>query len=166
MSPILTARADSVPLPALVTPEGATTIGKTLFVQMMDFMPWKTFHRIVARYRGDHRAQTLSCAEQYRCMAFAQLTYRESLRDIEACLSAQVAKPYHMGFRQPVSRSALPVMDRAYHDFDRLHALHCAGNFVVTRAKSNMDARRLYWQACDPSTGVICCQGIALNGFS
>lgn len=67
-------------------------IGKTLFAQMMDFLPWKTFHRIVARYRGDHRVQTLRCAEQFRCMAFAQFPYRESLRDIEACLLAQTAK--------------------------------------------------------------------------
>lgn len=225
-------------------------IGKTLFAQIMDFLPWKTFHRIVARYRGDHRVRRLSCAEQYRCMAFAQLTYRESLRDIEACLSAQAAKLYHMGFRQPVSRSTLAdaneardwriyadfaqvliaqarklyredgfgvelsntiyaldattidlclsvfpwapfrstkaavklhtlldlrgaiptfihisdgklhdvnvldilipepgafyVMDRGYLDFERLHVLHCAGSFFVTRAKSNMDARRVY----------------------
>jgi hypothetical protein len=82
-------------------------VGKTLFAQVMDFLPWTTFHRIVSRYRGDHRVRTLSCAEQFRSMAFAQLTYRESLRDIEACLSAQVAKLYHMGFRQPVSRSTL-----------------------------------------------------------
>jgi hypothetical protein len=82
-------------------------VGQTLFAQVMDFLPWKTFHRIVARYGGDHRVRTLTCAEQFRCMAFAQLTYRESLRDIEACLSAQAAKLYHMGFREPVSRSTL-----------------------------------------------------------
>ena len=57
--------------------------GKTLFAQLMDFLPWTTFTRIVDRYGGDHRVRTLSCAEQYRSMAFAQLTYRESLRDIE-----------------------------------------------------------------------------------
>ena len=61
--------------------------GKTLFAQLMDFLPWTTFTRIVDRYGGDHRVRTLSCAEQYRSMAFAQLTYRESLRDIETCLS-------------------------------------------------------------------------------
>ena len=60
--------------------------GKTLFAQLMDFLPWTTFTRIVDRYGGDHRVRTLSCAEQYRSMAFAQLTYRESLRDIETCL--------------------------------------------------------------------------------
>src|SRR5258707_14759718 len=82
-------------------------VGRTLFAQVMDFLPWTTFQRIVASYRGDHRVRTLSCAEPFRCMAFAQITYRESLRDIEACLSAQVAKLYHMGFRKPVSRSTL-----------------------------------------------------------
>ena len=246
-------------------------IGKTLFAQVMDFLPWKTFHRIVTRYHGNHRVRTLSCAEQFRCMAFAQLTYRESLRDIEVCLSAQAAKLYHMGFRQPVSRSTLAdanerrdwriyadfaqrlitqarklyaadsfgvdlsntvyaldattidlclsmfpwapfrstkaaiklhtlldlrgaipsfihisdgklhdvnvldllvpeagafyVMDRAYLDFERLHALAQMGAFFVTRTKSNMDARRLYSAPTDRSTGLICDQTIALNGF-
>ena len=64
-------------------------LGKTLFAQIMDFLPWKTFHRIVDRYSGDYRTRSLSCAEQFRVMAFAQLTYRESLRDIEACLAAK-----------------------------------------------------------------------------
>jgi len=82
-------------------------IGKALFAQVMDFLPWSTFTRIVARYGGDRRVRTLTCAEQYRAMAFAQLTYRESLRDIETCLSAQSAKLYHMGFREPVRRSTL-----------------------------------------------------------
>jgi hypothetical protein len=72
--------------------------GKTVFSQLMDCLPWSTFTRLVARYRGDFSVQTLPCAEQYRAMAFAQLTYRESLRDIEACLSAQPGKLYHMGF--------------------------------------------------------------------
>src|ERR1043165_677863 len=81
--------------------------GKTLFAQVMDFLPWTTFQCIVALYGGDHRVRTLRCTEQFRSMAFAQLTYRESLRDIEACLSAQTAKLYSMGFGQPVSRSTL-----------------------------------------------------------
>ena len=81
--------------------------GKTLFAQVMDFLPWTTFQRIVTLYGGDHRVRTLRCTEQFRCMAFAQLTYRESLRDIEACLSAQTAKLYSMGFGQAVSRSTL-----------------------------------------------------------
>lgn len=246
-------------------------VGKTLFAQLMDFLPWTTFNRIVTRYRGNHRVRTLSCAEQFRCMAFAQITYRESLRDIEACLTAQSAKLYHMGFRKPVSRSTLAdanerrdwriyadfaqrlitrarklyatesfseelsntvyaldattidlclsvfpwtpfratkaaiklhtlldlrgaipsfihisdgkmhdvnvldlllpeagafyVMDRAYVDFERLYTLSQTGAFFVTRAKSNLDARRLYSAPVDRNTGLICDQTIALNGF-
>jgi len=81
--------------------------GKLLFSQLMDFLPWTSFARSVARYGGDRRVRSLSCSEQFRAMAFAQLTYRESLRDIEACLSAQPAKLYAMGFRSPVRRSTL-----------------------------------------------------------
>ena len=81
--------------------------GKTLFAQLMDFLPWTTFARIVERYSGDRYVKSLRCAEHFRVMAFAQLTYRESLRDIEACLSAQASKLYHnhMGFREPIRRS-------------------------------------------------------------
>jgi len=81
--------------------------GKTLFAQLMDFLPWSTFDRIVARHNGNHAVRKLPCAAQYQIMAFAQLTYRESLRDIEACLSAQTAKLYHMGLREPIRRSTL-----------------------------------------------------------
>ena len=246
-------------------------VGKPLFAQIMDFLPWKTFHRIVSRHGGDHRVRTLSCAEHFRILAFAQLTYRESLRDIEACLSAQAAKLYHMGIRSAVSRSTLAdanegrdwriyaefahrliaqaralyasedlgldlantvyaldsttidlclsvfpwahfrttkaavkmhtlldlrgsipsfihvsdgkmhdvraldllipepgaiyVMDRAYVDFVRLHRLHLAGAFFVTRAKSNLDAHRIYSTKTDRSQGIICDQTIALDGF-
>lgn len=94
--------------------------GKTLFAQLMDFLPWKTFHRIVARHDGDRRVRTLTCAEQFRALAFAQLTYRESLRDIEVCLSAQRSKLYHMGFRQPIRRSTLADANEA-RDW-RIHA--------------------------------------------
>jgi hypothetical protein len=72
-----------------------------------DFLPWKTFHRIVDRYDGNYRIRTLPCAEHFRILAFAQLTCRESLRDIEACLAAQAAKLYHMGIRSPVRRATL-----------------------------------------------------------
>ena len=245
--------------------------GKTLFAQLMDFLPWSTFARYVKRYGGDRGIRTLPCAEQFRVMAFAQLTYRESLRDIEACLTAQAGKLYHMGLREPVRRSTLAdanesrdwrihadfaqrlieqarklyagddlslelsntvyaldsttidlclsvfpwahfrstkaavkmhtlldlrgsipsfihvsdgklhdvhaldllipepgaiyVMDRAYLDFARLHVLHLAGSFFVTRAKSNMDARRVYSAATDRAIGIICDQTIALDGF-
>ena len=244
--------------------------GKTLFAQLMDFLPWTTFARIVARYDGDVRVRTLCCAEQYRAMAFAQLTYRESLRDIEVCLSAQASKLYHMGFRQPVRRStladanerrdwriyaefaqrliaqarklyagdsldleltntvyaldsttidlclslfpwahfrstkaavkmhtlldlrgnipsfihisegklhdvhaldlllpeagAISVMDRGYVDFARLYLLHQAGAFFVTRAKSNLNAHRVYSAPTDRAAGIIADQTIALDG--
>src|SRR6476620_7722400 len=92
-------------VPGFRHPGVAMYLGKTLFAQAMDFLPWKTFHRIVNRYGGDYRTRSLSCAEQFRVMAFAQLTYRESLRDIEVCLAAQTAKLYHAGFRETV-RSA------------------------------------------------------------
>ena len=81
--------------------------GKTLFAQVMDFLPWTTFTRIVERHGGNRYVKSLTCADQFRVMAFAQLTYRESLRDIEVCLSAQVPKLYHMGFRQQIKRSTL-----------------------------------------------------------
>jgi hypothetical protein len=87
--------------------------GKTLFAQLMDFLPWSTFARLVARYNGDRGVRTLPCTEQYRAMAFAQRTYRESLRDIETCLAAQASKLYHMGLREPVRRSALADANEA-----------------------------------------------------
>jgi hypothetical protein len=248
---------------------GAVNAGKTLFAQVLEFLPWSTFHRIVRRYGGDHRVRTLTCSEQFRCMAFAQLTYRESLRDIEACLSVQATKLYHMGFGQPVSRSTLAdanerrdwriyaefaqrliaqarrlyandsfgvdlnetvyaldsttidlclsvfpwapfratkaaiklhtlldlrgaipsfihitdgkfhdvrvldlliaepgafyVLDRGYLDFKRLYALAQAGAFFVTRAKSNLAARRIYSHPVDRSSGVVCDQTIRLT---
>jgi hypothetical protein len=80
---------------------------KTLFAQLMDFLPWSSFARSVARYGGDQRVRTLSCAEQYRAMAFAQLIYRECSRDIETGLCVQASKLYHMGFREAVRRSTL-----------------------------------------------------------
>ena len=244
--------------------------GKTLFAQLMEFVPWSTFTRLVDRYDGDRRVRTLTCSEQYRAMAFAQLTYRESLRDIETCLSAQSTKLYAMGFREPVARSTLAdanetrdwriyaelaqrliaqarklyagedlgldlknsvyaldsttidlclsvfpwahfrttkaavkmhtlldlrgnipsfihisdgklhdvnaldlllpepgaiyVMDRGYVDFARLFALHQAGAFFVTRAKSNMVARRVTSAPSDRENGIICDQTIKLVG--
>ena len=87
--------------------------GKTLFAQLMDFLPWTTFTRIVERHGGDRYVKSLTCTDQFRVMAFAQLTYRESLRDIEVCLSAQAAKLYHMGFRHEVKRSTLADANEA-----------------------------------------------------
>lgn len=82
-------------------------LGKTLFAQLMEFVPWTSFARIVACYGGDSRVRSLTCTEQFRAMAFAQLTYRESLRDIEICLLANQTKLYGMGFRTPIKRSTL-----------------------------------------------------------
>ncbi len=244
--------------------------GKTLFAQLMDFVPWTSVARIVRRYDGDRRVRRFNCAEQFRVMAFAQLTWRESLRDIEAVLGANPSKLYGMGLRHAVRRSTLAdanesrdwriwadvaallirrarklyaseplgleltntvycldattidlclslfvwapfqrnkaaiklhtlldlrgaipafihitdgkmhevnvldmlapeagafyVMDRGYVDYARLYALHQAGSFFVTRAKSNMDARRVYSAATDRETGVVCDQRVMLNG--
>jgi len=81
--------------------------GKIVFAQLIDHLPLHSFRRCVQRYRGHYKVQSFSCLDQYLCMAFAQLTYRESLRDIEACLRAQNSKLYHMGIRGNVSRSTL-----------------------------------------------------------
>jgi hypothetical protein len=96
--------------------------GPLVFTQVMDFMPLKTFQRCVARYQGNFSVKHFSCMDQFRIMAFAQLTYRESLRDIEACLRAQNNKLYHMGIRSKVSRSTLAEANemrdwRIYADF-------------------------------------------------
>ena len=81
--------------------------GKLVFAQVTEYAPWHTFRRLVTKYQGDFNVRSFSCLDQFLCMAFAQLTYRESLRDIEACLGAQPAKLYHLGIRGHVSRSAL-----------------------------------------------------------
>jgi nitrogen fixation protein/lambda repressor-like predicted transcriptional regulator len=81
--------------------------GKFVFAQLMEFLPWKRFQRAVTKYNGNHYVKRFSCANQFLCMAFAQLTYRESLRDVEACLRAQGTKLYHLGIRAAVSRSTL-----------------------------------------------------------
>jgi len=81
--------------------------GNIVFTQLMEFAPWHTFRRLVTKYRGDFNVRSFSCLDQFLSMAFAQVTYRESLRDIEACLRAQPTKLYHMGLRGTVSRSAL-----------------------------------------------------------
>jgi hypothetical protein len=96
--------------------------GKLVFAQLMDHLPAHTLRRCIQRYRGHHKVKQFSCNDQYRCMAFAQLTYRESLRDIEVCLRAQHSKLYHMGIRAPVARSTLADANRVrdwriYADF-------------------------------------------------
>ena len=96
--------------------------GKLVFSQAMDHLPQHTFRRCVQRYNGNHHVKSFTCQDQYRSMAFAQLTYRESLRDIEACLKAQQNKLYHMGIRSRVARSTLAEANekrdwRIYADF-------------------------------------------------
>ena len=247
-------------------------VGKTLFALVMEFVPWTSFGRIVDRYGGNAGVRRMSCAEQFRVMAFAQLTWRESLRDIEVTLGANASKLYAMGLRHSVHRSTLAdanesrdwriwsdlaavlirrarklysdtdlvgldlkntvyaldattidlclslfewapfrraktaiklhtlldlrgaipafihvsdgkmhevnvldflpieagafyVMDRGYLDFRRLYQMHHAGAFFVTRAKHNMNARRVYSQRTDRTTGIICDQSVLLNGF-
>jgi hypothetical protein len=169
-------------------------IGKLVFAQIMEHLPLTTFRRGVARYGSEHKIKTLSCLDQYLCMAFAQLTSRERLRDIEACLRAQEGKLYHMDIRGSVARKTLAhanavrvsdgtlhdvnvldllvpepgafyVMDRGYLDFERLHRLHDAGSFFVTRAQSNLNAQRRYSHPVDRSTGLMCDQTIVLTGL-
>ncbi|MBI2778912.1 MAG: IS4 family transposase [Gammaproteobacteria bacterium] len=116
-------------------------LGKTLFAQLMEFVPWTSFARIVARYGGDSGVRALSCTEQFRAMAFAQLTYRESLRDIEICLQANQKKLYGMGFRSPVRRSTLADANegRDWHIWEELATV------LIRRA------RKLY---CNESFGI------------
>jgi len=96
--------------------------GKLVFAQLMEHLPEKTLARCVERYRGNHKVQSFTCQDQFLCMAFAQLTFRESLRDIEACLRSQTEKLYHMGIRGQVSRNTLANANatrdwRIYADF-------------------------------------------------
>jgi transposase len=96
--------------------------GRTVFAQIMDFLPLNEFRKCIARYDGQHKVQSFSCMDQFLCMAFAQLSYRESLRDIEACLRAVPSKRYHMGIRGNIARSTLAYANetrdwRIYADF-------------------------------------------------
>jgi len=96
--------------------------GRTVFAQLLDHLPSYEFQKCVTRYRGDYQQKTFSCWDQYLSMAFAQLTYRDSLRDIEACLRSMQGKLYHMGFRGKVARSTLADANesrdwRIYADF-------------------------------------------------
>src|SRR5215467_4578382 len=99
--------------------------GQTVFSQVMELLPLTEFRRCVERYSGQYKVQSFSCLDQFLCLAFAQLTYRESLRDIEACLRAQQPKLYHMGFRGRVSRNTLAHANehrdwRIYADFAQI----------------------------------------------
>ncbi len=96
--------------------------GKTIFSQLMEFIPWYEFQKCIERYCGNYKSRTFTCQDQFRCMAFAQLTFRESLRDIEACLRSMQGKLYHMGIRGKISRTTLARTNenrdwRIYADF-------------------------------------------------
>jgi hypothetical protein len=106
--------------------------GKTIFSQLMEFLPTYEFRQCVRRYRGNYKIKSFSCWDQFLCMAFAQLTYRESLRDIQACLRGNHQKLYHMGFRGKVSRNTLAHANqvrhwRIYADFAQI---------LITQARS------------------------------
>jgi len=115
--------------------------GKLVFAQLMQHLPLTTFHRCVRRYQGERKVKSFSCLDQFLCMAFAQLTYRESLRDIEACLRAQSAKLYHMGIHSAVARNTLANANatrnwRIYADFaERL--MHIANGSIWTNRSAS-----------------------------
>lgn len=244
---------------------------RTIFSQVMDFIPRYEFNKCVERYQGNYKSKSFSCWDQFLCMAFAQFTYRESLRDIQTCLRSVHHKLYHMGFRGKVARNtlahankvrnwriyadfaqvlinharklyaqepfgveldqtvyaldsttidlclsvfpwaafrkrkgaiklhtlldlrgnipvlaiithgkihdvtiidsllleagALYIMDRAYTDYNRLHRIHQEKAFFITRAKKNLNFKRLYSQTINKSTGVKCDQTIVLKGY-
>lgn len=99
--------------------------GSTVFAQIMDFLPKRQFRRCVQRYQGNFRVRSFKCFDQFLCMAFAQLTYRQSLRDIECCLQAMDKKLYHSGFHSKISRSTLADANekrnwRIYRDFAKI----------------------------------------------
>jgi hypothetical protein len=110
-----------IPRPLMTSVTGtANETGKLIFAQIMEHLPLTTFRRCVARYDGEHKVKSFSCLDQYLCMAFAQLTWRESLRDMEACLRAQSTKLYHFRIRGNVARNTLANATRdwrIYRDF-------------------------------------------------
>jgi transposase len=115
--------------------------GQTVFSQLIDFLPKKQFDKCVQRYRGNHRIKSFSCFDQYLCMVFAQITYRQSLRDIETCLRAMKQKLYHCGIRGTVSRNTLANANenrdwRIYADFaqiliDKARTLYANEDFGI-----------------------------------
>jgi len=108
--------------------------GQIILAQLMDFLPRRDFNACVARYRGDYRQRSFSCRDQFLAMSFAQLTFRESLRDIATCLEAVGSKLYHAGFRSQVSRSTLA-------DANRVHDWRIYADFAQVLIRR---ARRLY----------------------
>jgi len=134
-------------------------VGRTIFAQVMDSLPLRRFHTCVKRYAGNHKIKTFTCLDQFRVMAFAQLTYRESLRDIEACLRAMQPKLYHMGIRSTVSRNTLAnaneVRDwRIYADFAQILIGRARHLYADEDFGQALEDARLY--ALDASTIDLC----------
>jgi hypothetical protein len=120
-------------------------VGKTLFAQVMEFVPWKTFGRVIQRHNGGAGVRTLNCADLFRVMAFAQLTWRESLRDIEVCLTANRARPFNMGLKNVPARSALSdalnLRDwRIYHDLAMRMITQARSLYTDERLDLDLDA--------------------------
>ena len=132
--------------------------GRLVFSQVMDYMPLHTFRRCITRYRGNNNVRSFNCLDQYLCMAFAQLTYRESLRDIEACLRAQQQKLYHMGIRGTVARSNLADANehrdwRIYADF--AHSLIITARALYSDEPFGIDLEQTVY-ALDATTIDLC----------
>lgn len=139
-------------------PGQCMNVGKTLFAQVMEYVPWKTFGRIVDRHQGDAGVRTLGCADLFRVMAFAQLTWRESLRDIEACLAANRTKLFHMGIKAPPARStladALNLRDwRIYHALAQRLIVRAKALYVSEPSVAGLDGS-VY--ALDSTTVDLC----------
>jgi len=132
--------------------------GKLILAQVMEYAPWHTFRRIVEKHRGDFNVRSFNCLDHFLCMAFAQLTYRESLRDIEACLRAQSAKLYHLGIRGKVSRSAIADANegrdwRIYFEFAQ--ALICIARKLYAQEPLAVDLTETVY-ALDSTTVDLC----------
>ncbi len=137
--------------------------GRTVFAQLMDHLPRHTFRRLVVRYHGDRRVKKFTCWDQFLCMAFAQLTYRESLRDIEACLGAVPEKIYHLGFRtRTIARSTLADANerrdwRIYADFAQSLVLEARRLYVdEPLGLEELDQREQTIYALDSTTIDLC----------
>ena len=132
--------------------------GKLVFAQVMEHLPWHRFHHFVEQYQGHRKVKSFSCGDQYRCMAFAQLTYRSSLRDIEVCLRAQSSKLYHMGIRGRVARNTLSntnnVRDWRLHASFAQHLIH-EGRTRYGKESHGLDIDNTVY-ALDSSTIDLC----------
>jgi Domain of unknown function (DUF4372) len=134
--------------------------GHHIFTQLMDHVPWHIFRQCVARYDGEHKIKHFSCRDQFRCYAFAQLTWRESLRDIEACLNIQSSKLYHLGFRCPrIARNTMAnanaVRDwRIYADFAQ-HLIGLARKLYANDTPPDLEGLDTVY-ALDSSTIDLC----------